>query len=130
MAVFVENFSTQSDAANHLECARETLKRCRKARLAMNPEKTYLAIQREIPLGYVVSEKGRESDPKKIVVINELKPLVNAKRMAKVLGHVGWYRDLILNYATVALPITRLLGKDVKFEWTEKCQHALNIFKL
>lgn len=72
MMVFVDDFSTQSNIVSHLECVRETLARCRKCRLALNPKKTYLVVQRGVLLGYVVSEKGREPDPEKITVINNL----------------------------------------------------------
>ena len=68
--VFIEDFNTQSEVCSHLECVREALKRCRKVRLAFNPEKTYLAVQREVLLGYMVSERGREPNLEKIAVIN------------------------------------------------------------
>lgn len=80
-------------------------------------------------MGYVVSEKEREPNPKKIAVINNLQPPINAKGIAKVLGHVEWYMEPIPDYATIALPITRFLRKDVKFEWDGECRHALNTFK-
>ena len=39
-----------------------------------------------------------------------------------MLGHVGWYRELIPDYTKIAMFITQLLRKDCKFEWTEPCQ--------
>ena len=86
MTVYIDDFNTQSSVGDHLECVREALKRCRKVRLALNPEKTYLAVQRGILLVYVVSEKGREPDPKKITVINELSAPTNAKDIDKLLS--------------------------------------------
>ena len=35
-------------------------------KLALNPDKTFLGVQRGVLLGYVVSEKGREADTDKI----------------------------------------------------------------
>ena len=75
-------------------------------------------------LGYVVSEKGKEPDPNKIAVIDGLATPTNAKGIAKLLGHVGWYRELIPDFAKIAVPITQLLKKDCKFVWTEDCQRA------
>ena len=126
MTVYIDNFSTQSSVGDHLECVRKALKQCRKVRLALNPDKTYLAVQRGVLLGYVVSEKGMEPDLEKIVVIDGLAAPTNAKGIAKLLGHTGWYRELIPGYAKIALPITKLLRKDVKFEWMEACQQAFN----
>ena len=41
-------------------------------RLALNPDKKKLGVQRGVLLGYVVSENGREPDPDKIAVIDGL----------------------------------------------------------
>ena len=46
------------------------MERCQRYRLALNPNKTYLAVQRWVFLGYVVSEKGREPDLEKVVAID------------------------------------------------------------
>ena len=93
-------------------------------RLALNPDKTFLGVQREVLLGYVVSEKGMEPDPDKIAVIDGLATPTNAKGIAKLLGHVGWYRELISDFAKIAVPIMQLLKKDCRFVWTEACQKA------
>ena len=74
--------------------------------------------------GYVVSEKGREPDPDKIAVIGGLETPNNVKGISKLLGHVGWYRELIPDFAKIAVPITQLFKKDVRFVWTEECQKA------
>ena len=104
--VFINDFSTQSNASSHLECVREALVRCRKMRLALNPDKKFLGVYKDILLGYVVSEKGREPDLNKIAVINKLPTPTNAKGIAKLLGHVGWSRELIPNFFKIAVPIT------------------------
>ena len=109
---------------DHVENVRLALARCRKMRLALNPDKTFSGVQRVVLLRYVVSEKGREPDPDKIAVIDGLATLTNAKRIAKLLGHVGWYRELIPDFAKIVVPITQLLKKDCKFVWTEACQRA------
>ena len=70
MTIFVDDFSTQSSAREHLRCVREALIRCRKMQLALNPDKTFLGVQRGVLLGYVVSEKRREPDLNKIALID------------------------------------------------------------
>ncbi|BFI32702.1 hypothetical protein MPTK2_3g07970 [Marchantia polymorpha subsp. ruderalis] len=129
MTVFIDDFSTQSSIGEHLQCVREALIRCRKMQLALNPEKTFLGVQRGVLLGYVVSEKGREPDPEKVAVIEQLATPTNAKGIAKLLGHVGWYRELIPDFATLVIPITQLLKKDSKFEWTESCEKSFREVK-
>ena len=71
-----------------------------------------------------MSEKGREPDPDKIAVINGLATSTNAKGITTLLGHVGWYRKLILDFAKIVVPIIQLLKKDCRFVWKEDCQGA------
>ena len=77
--------------------------------------KTFLGVQRGVLLSYVVSEKGTKPNPDKIAVIDGLATPTNAKGIAKLLGHVGWYREMIPDFAKIAVPITQLLKKDCKF---------------
>ena len=122
MTVYIDDFSTQSSTSEHLQCVREALIKCRQMRLALNPDKTFLGVQRRVLLGYVVSENRREPD--KVAVIDGLATPINAKGIAKLLRHVGWYRELIPDFAKIAVPITQLLKKDIRFVWTDDCQKA------
>ena len=121
MTVFIDDFSIQSSAILHLEYVGKALVRCRKMRLALNPDKTFLGVYKDILFYYVVSENERELDSNKIAVIDELLTPANAKGIAKLLRHVGWYRELIPNFSKIAVSITQLLIKNYKFEWTEAC---------
>ena len=128
MTIYID-FSTQSSTKEHLHCVKEALVRCRQMRLALNPDKTFLGVQREVLLGYVVSEKGREPHPDKIAVIDGLATPKNAKGISKLLGHVGWYRELIADFAKIAIPITQLLKKAIRFVWTYECQKTFEELK-
>ena len=46
----------------------------------------------------------------------------NAKGVTKLLEYVRWYMELIPDFTKIAVPITQLLMKDCKFEWTETYQ--------
>ena len=83
-------------------------------------------MQKGVLLGYVVNEKELYE------VINMIDILIApniAKRIDELLGHVGCYKKLIPDYAKIALPITKRLEKDIKFELADECQHALNELK-
>lgn len=66
--------------------------------LASNCDKTFLGIIKENLLRYVISVKDRKPDPKNIIVIGRLATPTNAKGIAKLLRHVGWYRKLIPDF--------------------------------
>ena len=47
MTVFIDDFSIQSNASQHIGCVREVLVRCRKIQLALNLDKTFLGFTRK-----------------------------------------------------------------------------------
>ena len=68
-------------------------------------------------------------DPKKIEVVSEWKPSRNVTEVRSFLGLAGYYRRFVKGFLMTATPITRLLKKNVKFEWSEKCQSSFEKLK-
>ena len=68
-------------------------------------------------------------DPKKIEVVIEWKPPRNVTEVRSFLGLVGYYRRFIKGFSMTAAPMTRLLQKNVKYEWSEKCQRSFDKLK-
>ena len=54
--------------------------------------------------------------------IIEWKPLRNVTEVRSFLGLAGYYRRFVKGFSMTAVPMTRLLQKNVRFEWSEKCQ--------
>ena len=73
-------------------------------------------------LRHIGSEEGIRVDPRKIEVIIEWKPPRNVIEVHSFLGLVGYYRRFVKGFSITAAPINRLLQKNVRFEWSEKCQ--------
>ena len=65
----------------------------------------------------------------KIAIIVNLPPLKSVKQLRTTLGHNGYYRKFIKGYAQITAPMEKKLKKDIKFEWTSKCQEILDILK-
>ena len=51
------------------------------------------------------------------------------KDIRAYLGLCNYYRRFVKGFAEIARPLNRLLGKDVKFEWTEDCEKSFNKLK-
>ena len=68
-------------------------------------------------------------DPKKIEVVSEWKPSRNVTEVRSFLGLACYYRRFIKGFSMITTPMTRLLQKNVKFEWSEKCQSSFEKLK-
>ena len=75
-------------------------------------------------LGHVVTPEGIAVDPAKVEsVINWQRPRC-VFDIRSFLGLAGYYRHFIKDFSSIALPLTRLTRKGVKFDWDEKCTEA------
>ena len=81
-------------------------------------------------LRYIISEEGIRVDPKKIEVIIEWKPQRNVTEVRSFLGLAGYYRRFVKGFSMTAIPMIRLLQKNVGFEWSEKCQASFEKLKV
>ena len=68
-------------------------------------------------------------DPKKIEVIIEWKPPRNVTEVRSFLGLAGYYKRFVKGFSMIAAPMTRLLQKNVRFEWSEKFQASFEMLK-
>jgi hypothetical protein len=86
-------------------------------------------VQEGITLGHKVSSKGIKVGRAKIETIEKLPHSTSMKAIRSFLGHVGFYRRLILDFSKISKPLTCLLEKDVVFNFDEKCLNAFNAHK-
>jgi hypothetical protein len=80
-------------------------------------------------LGHVLSAGGVSVDPSKITSIMERKAPTNPTEVRAFLGLAGYYWKFVEGFSSIARPLTQLLKKDKKFEWTEKCEQSFQELK-
>ncbi|XP_047978466.1 uncharacterized protein K02A2.6-like [Salvia hispanica] len=105
------------------------LQRCQEKHLVLNFEKCHFMVTEGIVLGHVVSERGIQVDKAKVDVISKLPYPTNQKEVRGFLGHAGFYRRFIRDFAKIAQPLTRLLQNDVEFVFDEGCERAFQLLK-
>ncbi|KAI6677783.1 hypothetical protein NL676_038579, partial [Syzygium grande] len=71
-------------------------------------------------LGHIISREGISVDPAKIEVIMDWPRPMIVTEVRSFLGLAGYYRRFVERFSVIATPLTRLLKKETKFEWTEK----------
>jgi len=103
--------------------------RCRRTGIALNPKKLFLGVKRKMLLEYVVLKEGKMADPNKVEVIANFLLPKDVKGIQWVLGHLGYYCELVEDYVTKALPLTNLTKKEIKLNWTPECQQGYDALK-
>ena len=98
--------------------------RLRAANLKLKPKKCFLFKKEVKFLGHVVSQQGVATDPEKIQAVVEWPTPHSVKAVRAFLGLTGYYRKFIREYASIAVPLTDLTKKGVKFAWNGDAQGA------
>ncbi|CAA7014737.1 unnamed protein product [Microthlaspi erraticum] len=130
MEVFMDDFSVYgSSFESCLGNLGRVLQRCEDKHLVLNWEKCHFMVRDGIVLGHRISERGIEVDKAKIEVMTNLQPPKTVKDIRSFLGHAGFYRRFIKDFSQIARPLTRLLCKDINFEFTEECHKAFTKIK-
>ncbi|KAL5751699.1 hypothetical protein ACOSQ2_022206 [Xanthoceras sorbifolium] len=75
-------------------------------------------------LGHNVS-----ADAKKIEAIVEWKPPRNVTEVRSFIGLAGYYRRFVKEFSSIASLLTKLLHKNVRFDWIDRCQTAFDRLK-
>ena len=121
--VFIDDILVYSkDRENHDMHLQVVLETLRKERLFVKLRKCEFWLREVSFLGHIISEEGIQVDLKKVKVIIEWKPSRNVTEVRSFLGLAGYYRRFVKGFSMTAAPMTGLLQKNVKFEWSEKCQ--------
>ena len=80
-------------------------------------------------LYHIVSAEGIRFDLTKIEAVMNWKPPQNVTKVRSFLGLAGYYRRFVRGFSVIAYPLTKLLRKGIKFEWTDKCQNSFEQLK-
>ena len=130
VVVFIYNILVYSkDRENHDTHLRVMLETLRKEQLYEKLSECEFWLNEVSFLGHIVWKERIRVDPKKIEVVVEWKPPRNVTEVRSFLGLAGYYRRFVKGFSMIAAPMTRLLQKNVKFEWSEECQRSFDKLK-
>ncbi|RDX62939.1 hypothetical protein CR513_58680, partial [Mucuna pruriens] len=128
--VFMDDFMVYADSFEAcLSNLTRVLKRCIDTNLVLNFEKCHFMVTEGIVLGHLVSNRGIEVDKAKIDIITSLPNPTSVREVRSFLGHAGFYRRFIKNFSKLALPLSKLLKKDVEFNFDQPCIEAFQELK-
>ena len=73
-------------------------------------------------LGFKVSPTEVKMSPRKIEVVQKMKPPISVHELRSVLGFANAYRRFVPRLAQKTTKMRELMMKGVKWEWTEERQ--------
>ena len=128
--VYVDDILVFSSSfEEHLKHLDQVFSRLRNANLKLNPSKCDFVKEEIKYLGFVLSTKGVIVDQERVKAVKEYPIPKTEREIRSFLGMANYYRKFIPNYAKLAAPISSLLKKDVKFEWSCVCQTSFDSIK-
>lgn len=129
-AVFIDDVAIGSDTwESHVAQIRELFVRLADANLTVNLAKSEIGQAKITYLGFNVGQGQVMPRQAKVQAIEKFPVPRNRKAVLRFLGTVGYYRKFCQNFSDVAMPLTNLLSKNVKFHWSSQCQVAFETLK-
>jgi hypothetical protein len=125
LIIYLDDLLIYSDTlTEHKRHVRMVLEKLREADLCLKPSKCQFHVQ-EVPfLGFIVGPQGVRMDPEKVEAITSWPVPRSIHDIRVFLGLANFYRRFILNFSKAAAPITALLRKNRRFQWTPEAQSA------
>ena len=108
--VYVEDMIVKSKTEEeHLVNLRRLFERLRKYQLRLNPAKCTFRVKSGKLLGFIISKKGIEVDPKKVKVILEMPEPYTKKQVRGFLGRLNYIARFISQLTATREPLFKLL---------------------
>ena len=103
--------------------------RMRQSGLQLKASKCKLLQKQTVFLGHLITPNGITCDPDKIKAIKDWPQPQDKTELKSFLGLTGYYRKMVPAYAELAIPLTRLTKKKVKFHWGPEQESAFEKLK-
>ena len=126
--VYVDDMLVKSRREDdHLEDLKETFDTLRSYNMKLNPSKCAFGVTVGKFLGFIVFQRGIETNPDKIWAKIEMAPLGNVKEVQRLNSKVAALNRFVSRAMDKCLPFFHTLKNS--FEWMAKCQQAFEDLK-
>ncbi|KAM1269147.1 hypothetical protein ACFX2H_001334 [Malus domestica] len=131
MEVYVDNMLVKSKHADqHITNLSETFTILKRYRMRLNPNKCAFGVGSGKFLGFMISQRGIEANPKKIKAILDMKEPVTSKDIQNLTGKVAALTRFISKATDRCAPFFKALKESKKyFTWTDECAEAFKNLK-
>jgi hypothetical protein len=126
--VYVDDMLVKSaEALDHVSDLKETFDTIRHYQMRLNPAKCTFGVSSGKFLGYLVSQRGIEANPKKVRAVLEMQPPRTTKQLQQLTGRVAALNRFISRSTDKCLIFFKILKK--AFVWDSKCEEVFGKLK-
>ena len=126
--VYVGNILVKSkEKEDHLDNLKETFNTLRQYSMKLNPAKYAFRVSSGTFLGFMVSQRGIEANPRKVRAILEMSSPKMVKEVQSLMGRVATFNRFISKATEKCLPFFKILKQ--AFVWTDECEAAFQELK-
>ena len=130
MEVYIDDMLVKSlHATDHLSHLQECFETLNKYGMKLNPAKCTFGVSSGEFLGYIVTQRGIEANPKQISAVLNLPSPKNSREVQRLTGRIAALNRFIARSTDKCLPFYDLLRGNKKFIWDEKCEEAFTRLK-
>ncbi|KFK44296.1 hypothetical protein AALP_AA1G239700 [Arabis alpina] len=130
MEVYIDDMLVKSleekDHISHLEACFSQLNLYD---MKLNPTKCRFAVTSGEFLGYLVTHRGIEANPKQIDALIQMASPKNKREVQRLTGRVAALNRFISRSTDKCLPFYNTLRGNKQFEWSDKCEEAFRQLK-
>ena len=120
-----------NDFDDHLHTVDRLLKKLIKSKLKVKPGKCSFFVNKIKFLGFICGKDGIAKSEEFFSELRDYEPPVTVKDLRSFLGIVGFHRNHMKDFATIANPMNKWLGRPDKdrLEWDEELKNSFETVK-
>ena len=80
-------------------------------------------------LKHIVGKDGIMVDPSKVEAVNNWPRPASVSKVWSFLGLASYYRRLVEGFSKIAVPLTELTRKSMRFSWSDRCEASFQELK-
>lgn len=120
---------TRGGLERHIVQVAAVLERLSVAGLTLKLKKCVFAARSMVYLGHLLSGEGVRPVERLTYAVAEFPRPNDATEVKRFVHLAGYYRKFVDSFGSIVAPLTRLLKKDVEWQWTEEQQFAFERVK-
>jgi hypothetical protein len=130
VVVFIDDILVYSKSVEEREQhLRVVLGKLRARKLYTKFSKCEFWLEKISFLGHILTAEGVAVDTGKVETVSNWQQPTNVSEIRNFLGLEGYIRRFIEGFSKFARPMTELLRKEKKFDWTESCERSFQELK-